>query len=131
MNESFETCATRELLEETGLHVEQSKLRFLTATNDVMPDNKHYVTILMVGRLSEEDEKVGKEARVMEKDKCESWEWVSWEELMEMKRAEDDAGLEIAAGAAEGYENVKRLFPPMHDLLEQRPGVVPSLELLL
>lgn len=44
--ESFENCATREVLEETGLTVQN--VRFLTATNDVMEDEgKHYVTIFM------------------------------------------------------------------------------------
>lgn len=44
--ESFENCATREILEETGLTVQNA--RFLTATNDVMEDEgKHYVTIFM------------------------------------------------------------------------------------
>ena len=44
--ESFENCATREILEETGLTVQN--VRFLTATNDVMEDEgKHYVTIFM------------------------------------------------------------------------------------
>ncbi|GKZ30584.1 hypothetical protein AbraIFM66950_009661 [Aspergillus brasiliensis] len=45
-NESFESCAAREVLEETGLEVRD--IRFLTATNDVMRDEgKHYVTVFM------------------------------------------------------------------------------------
>ncbi|TKA73727.1 hypothetical protein B0A49_03174 [Cryomyces minteri] len=44
--ESFEICAAREVLEETGLTV--SDTRFLTATNDLMEaEGKHYVTIFM------------------------------------------------------------------------------------
>lgn len=44
--ESFERCARREALEETGLEV--TDLEFLTATNDVMKtENKHYITIFM------------------------------------------------------------------------------------
>lgn len=44
--ESFETCAVREVLEETGLTAQD--VRFLTATNDVMEnEGKHYVTIFM------------------------------------------------------------------------------------
>lgn len=46
--ESFETCAEREVLEETGLAVRD--VRFLTATNSVMvEERKHYVTIFMGG----------------------------------------------------------------------------------
>lgn len=44
--ESFEDCAAREVLEETGLKVENVK--FLTTTNDVMKaENKHYITIFV------------------------------------------------------------------------------------
>lgn len=46
--ESFETCAVRETLEETGLNIKD--VRFLTATNSVMTaEDKHYVTIFMGG----------------------------------------------------------------------------------
>jgi 8-oxo-dGTP diphosphatase len=50
--ESFETCAARETLEETGLEI--SQLRYLTATNSVFEiENKHYVTIFMAGACEE------------------------------------------------------------------------------
>ena len=52
-NESFEECAEREILEEAGLHVRH--LKFLTATNDIMPvEGKHYVTIFMKGVMCDE-----------------------------------------------------------------------------
>lgn len=42
--ESWEECAKREVIEETGLHIKN--VRFLAATNDIFPDDdKHYVTI--------------------------------------------------------------------------------------
>jgi ADP-ribose pyrophosphatase YjhB (NUDIX family) len=54
--ESFETCAMREVLEETDLQVKDDSVRFLTATNDVMPsEHKHYVTIFMACRPESED----------------------------------------------------------------------------
>lgn len=44
--ESFEDCARREILEETGLSV--SEIKFLTAVNTVMvEENKHYVTVFV------------------------------------------------------------------------------------
>lgn len=57
--ESFETCAAREVLEETGITL--NDVRFLTAVNNIMPaEGKHYVTIFMGGNVSEE----GAEPRV-------------------------------------------------------------------
>ncbi|KAK4058770.1 splicing factor [Microbotryomycetes sp. JL221] len=50
--ETFETCAAREVLEETGLQLDLSKIEFLAATNDVFGPNKHYVTIFMVGNVT-------------------------------------------------------------------------------
>lgn len=44
LNESWEECAKREVLEETGMEV--GNIRFLAATNDIFTqDNKHYITI--------------------------------------------------------------------------------------
>lgn len=43
--ESFRTTAAREVLEETGLEV--GNIKFLTATNDVFDEGKHYVTIFV------------------------------------------------------------------------------------
>jgi 8-oxo-dGTP diphosphatase len=113
--ESPEECASREILEETGLQVKN--IRFLTATNDVLKeDGKHHVTMFVVcERVSE-----GEEARVMEVDKCEGWEWSPWEELVGLVRREQEA--------KEGEEVLgRRLFQPLVDLVVQRPGVVPTL----
>jgi ADP-ribose pyrophosphatase YjhB (NUDIX family) len=43
--ESFAETAAREVLEETGLEV--GNIKFLTATNDVFGEGKHYVTIFV------------------------------------------------------------------------------------
>lgn len=43
--ESFADCAKREVLEETGLQV--GNVKFLVATNDVMEEGKHYVTVFV------------------------------------------------------------------------------------
>jgi len=110
--ESPEDCAAREVLEETGLQVKN--LRFLTATNDVMKkDKKHYITMFVVcERANEEDE-----ARVTEPDKCEGWEWNSWEELVALVSKEREA--------KEGEVLERTLFQPLLDLVEQRPDAVP------
>ncbi|KAM3414713.1 hypothetical protein BST61_g9870 [Cercospora zeina] len=113
-NETFSACAQREMLEETGLVVTAPK--FLTATNDIMEsENKHYVTVFMCCVREDETQ----EAENLEKEKCEGWEWISWEE---MKR-----GWEVKEGGEE--EDVvkrKRLFTPLVNLIRQRPDVVPS-----
>jgi ADP-ribose pyrophosphatase YjhB (NUDIX family) len=43
--ESFAETAAREVLEETGLEV--GDIKFLTATNDVFGEGKHYITIFV------------------------------------------------------------------------------------
>lgn len=112
--ETPEHCAAREVREETGLEV--ADVRFLTATNDVLArDGRHYVTLFMVCRRRDEAE----EPRVTEPDKCEGWEWSSWEEMVALVRRE--------RGAGEGEVLERTLFQPLLDLVEQRPGVVPGL----
>lgn len=56
MGESFEECSAREVLEETGLRVED--LRFMTAVNTVMDhkgEQRHYVTLFMVGVVKDNE----------------------------------------------------------------------------
>ena len=72
--ESFEDCARREVLEETGLEV--VNLKFGAITNDVFKkEEKHYVTIFMVCDYH------GGEEECKEPDKCEQWEWFAWDDL--------------------------------------------------
>ncbi len=67
-NESWEECAKREVLEETGLEIKN--VRFTTATNDIFPvEGKHYITIFMCADYA------GGEAKIIEPEKCEAWEW--------------------------------------------------------
>jgi 8-oxo-dGTP diphosphatase len=113
--ETLEECSVREVKEETGLNV--LNVQFLTATNDYMPqDNKHYVTMFMV--CAREDDRA--EPQVLEPDKCEAWEWVSWEDLKSWAKEE------IEAQAGKVLQ--KKLFTPLLSLVKQRPGVVPSLK---
>ena len=72
--ERFEDCSKREVLEETGLNVDN--IIFATATNDMFKEeSKHYVTIFVKSRYIEGI------AKVMEPDKCEQWDWFKWDEL--------------------------------------------------
>ncbi|GJN88554.1 hypothetical protein Rhopal_001520-T1 [Rhodotorula paludigena] len=46
--ESPEACAVREVLEETGIRIDENDVRFLTAVNTVFPaENKHYITLFV------------------------------------------------------------------------------------
>ena len=75
--ESIETCARREVLEETGLTLD----RILPApsTNDIMADErKHYVTCFVEASISGNEP-----ARILEPGKCLAWEWFRWTDLPE------------------------------------------------
>ena len=72
MRESFENCAKREVMEETGIEIHN--IRFLRLLNFKFYD-KHFVD---VGLLA--DGKSG-EPTVMEPEKCEGWGWYDLENL--------------------------------------------------
>ena len=72
--ESWEDCARRETLEETGLQIKD--VRFATSTNDIFAlEGKHYITIFMVAQYA------SGEAKILEPEKCEAWEWFDWNKL--------------------------------------------------
>jgi len=72
--ESWEECAKRETMEETGINIKN--IRFGTVTNDIFQtEEKHYITIFM---LSDYD---FREVQIMEPEKCEKWDWFSWNQL--------------------------------------------------
>jgi 8-oxo-dGTP diphosphatase len=71
--ESFEDCARREALEEAG--VEVKNVRFLRLDNVTKYKGKHYVDIALAA-----DWKSG-EARVLEPDRTEDWQWYSLDNL--------------------------------------------------
>lgn len=73
--ESFEACAVRETLEETGLRI-ISPL-FTGVTNSIFTDdNKHYVSIFMKARYP-----IDQKIRTCEPDKVDSWQWFSIDKL--------------------------------------------------
>lgn len=128
--ESFDTCAKREILEETGLKI--GGVRYLTATNSVFEaEGKHYVTIFMAGVVSNgsDQPQVSGSAcllscfsflvcalltriKILEPEKCSAWEWASWDEL----KAEGEA--QLSAGS---NHTGRELFLPLLSLIEQRP----------
>jgi len=121
--ESIEECACREVLEETGLKLDKGSVRFLSATDDFMPneaakegqvEGKHYITMFMVGKRENE----GQEAKNLEVNKCEGWEWVNWQDLISWIRSEKEIGSEKVE---------RRVFLPLINLVKQRPGVIPTL----
>ncbi|OOG01017.1 hypothetical protein ASPCADRAFT_202873 [Aspergillus carbonarius ITEM 5010] len=117
-NESFETCAAREIKEETDLDVKE--FRTLALTNDVMEhENKHYVTVFL-GCVVCDEEAVPK---IMEPDKCSVWEWISWENVRlfyeEQTAAEADKSMDRASK--------RQLFTPILNLFRQRKGFDPNI----
>lgn len=73
--ESAAACARREVLEETGLMLR--RLLRGPYTEDVFPSGKHYVTLYFLAESAEG------EPRLAEPEKCEAWEWFSWDALPE------------------------------------------------
>ena len=71
--ESFEECARRETLEETGIEIQNIKFLFLSDLKAYAP--KHYVHIQLLA-----DWKSG-EVRILEPDKCEQWGWFDIDQL--------------------------------------------------
>ncbi|WP_281648949.1 NUDIX hydrolase [Parendozoicomonas sp. Alg238-R29] len=73
--ESVEGCARREVLEETGLTLTNTRIG--PFTNDVFEsEGKHYVTLFVIGEAEGEPQ-------AMEPDKCTEWRWVSWVNMPE------------------------------------------------
>lgn len=72
--ETIEQCAIRELAEETGLKPASMKLGPWTEN---MIQGKHYITIFTFVHLFEG------EAKLLEPDKCEGWQWFDCDHLPE------------------------------------------------
>jgi 8-oxo-dGTP diphosphatase len=74
INESWEYCAQREVLEETGLKIRN--MTFIGVTNDIFTEEKkHFITIFIKADYEEG------ELKIMEPEKCLEWNWFCWEKL--------------------------------------------------
>jgi 8-oxo-dGTP diphosphatase len=72
--ESIETCARREVREETGLHI--ARMRPGPYTNDVFhAEQQHYVTLFVIAAS------VSGDPVVREPHKCAVWQWFKWDAL--------------------------------------------------
>jgi 8-oxo-dGTP diphosphatase len=72
--ESVEECARRELLEETALKIISHTLG-PWVENIMENGKKHYITLFVTVVQFEGD------LQLLEPDKCEGWQWFSWNEL--------------------------------------------------
>ena len=72
--ETFEASAAREVIKETGIEVNQDKLKLISLSNDRVID-AHFVTI---GFLCED---FRGEAKVMEPDEITEWRWFDLDDL--------------------------------------------------
>jgi len=70
--------ALTELSEETGLKggdVNVIDFKPSAITEDIFPTGEHYITLYLRAQY------LSGNPRVIEKDKCEEWEWYPWEKL--------------------------------------------------
>lgn len=72
--ETMSRCASRELMEETGIIIPENKFHQIGLTNDIFPD-KHYITIhcAVSGVVAV--------PQIMEPNKCAEWRWFNTDKL--------------------------------------------------
>jgi len=95
--ESYEACAKREVREETGIEIENIKFQFLA--NIKKYGGKHYVHIGLTA-----DWKLG-EPKVLEPEKCESWEWYAIDKLPQPMFYSNELGFEAYNTGRNYFDN--------------------------
>ncbi|MCU0347812.1 MAG: NUDIX domain-containing protein [Saprospiraceae bacterium] len=76
LGETFEEAAIKEVYEETGLRIKNPKV--FCVTNNLRTyqnEGRHYISVCLFTNA------YSGELRVMETDKCESWEWVALDKV--------------------------------------------------
>ncbi len=73
--ESFEECAKREVMEECGIEIKDLRFQLVANVNKYYP--RHDVYIGLIAKWKSGDPKV------MEPNKCESWNWYELDNLPE------------------------------------------------
>lgn len=84
--ESFEACAKREVMEETGMEIKN--IRFNRLMNLKVYEPKHYVDVGLIA-----DWKSG-EPEIREPHKCDGWEWFSIDSLPTPRFSACDTAIE-------------------------------------
>ena len=95
--ESFTDSAKREVMEETGMEIDN--IRFLRLANLKEYAPKHYVDIGLIA-----DWKSG-EPVVMEPEKCESWDWYDIDNLPSPLFSGIETYIEAYKGGTNFYDN--------------------------
>ncbi len=99
--ESFEDCARRETMEEAGITIKNIRFNFVANQLQYLP--KHYVNISFIA-----DWESG-EARVMEPDKFEAWDWCDIDQIPEPLYA-------MAKFGIESYKTGRRYYDKENNL---------------
>ena len=76
MGESPQQAARREVLEETGLLLDD--LSFVATTSNVFSAHKHSISLYFEAECVDEDSLI-----VAQRQKCSEWEWKCWAEVTE------------------------------------------------
>ena len=70
--ETWEQCARREILEETGIEL-TGDVTYAYTCEAVIDDDNHWITVFMRADVPADTTAVNTEP-----DKCEGWEWMEW-----------------------------------------------------
>lgn len=96
--ETFEECATREVMEECGIEIQNIKFQLVGNIRTFKP--KHYVQVSFTA-----DWKSG-EVKILEPDKCEGWDWYDLDNLPQNIMV-------TSALSIESYKTGKNYFPTL------------------